>query len=339
MTTDLLEQLGPLALTLRLKRLSHRLEEGGRRLYRTLDTPLEPSWYAILLLLERERDLSVTDIAAALRVRHPSVIKSVKAMEAAGLVAATRDPNDGRRRVIDLTDLARDGFDGFCAIWDAFDSSLSTLIDSGHEDILSKLSAIESRLDDAELDERARGVLDAPPRPRRAHRAPLRVQLRAMTPADSDAIVEMGRELVAAGDTYAYEEDMSSKELLSYWNPPTPSEGWVATHRDEAVGMYVIRPNMPGPGGHVCNASFAVSASRRGRGLGRALARHALERAASTGYAAMQFNAVVSTNTRAVALWLDLGFRIVGTIPAAFAHPDGGLVPIHIMHRALADLK
>jgi hypothetical protein len=49
----------------------------------------------------------------------------------------------------------------------------------------------------------------------------------------------------------------------------------------------------------------------------------------------MQFNAVVSTNERAVRLWKKMGFTIVGTVPKAFRHKDQGLVDIFIMHRFL----
>jgi hypothetical protein len=49
----------------------------------------------------------------------------------------------------------------------------------------------------------------------------------------------------------------------------------------------------------------------------------------------MQFNAVVETNTVAVALWKKLGFEIVGTVPEAFDHPTHGPVGLHIMHRRL----
>ena len=38
------------------------------------------------------------------------------------------------------------------------------------------------------------------------------------------------------------------------------------------------------------------------------------------GFAAMQFNFVVSTNVRAVGLWQSLGFDVVGRLPGAFAH-------------------
>jgi ribosomal protein S18 acetylase RimI-like enzyme len=49
----------------------------------------------------------------------------------------------------------------------------------------------------------------------------------------------------------------------------------------------------------------------------------------------MQFNHVVSTNERAVALWQKLGFAIVGTLPQAFNHPTQGYVDAYVMFRDL----
>ena len=53
------------------------------------------------------------------------------------------------------------------------------------------------------------------------------------------------------------------------------------------------------------------------------------------GYRSMQFNAVVETNTRAVALWRSLGFDVLATVPEAFDHPEHGLVGLHVMFRRL----
>ncbi len=84
------------------------------------------------------------------------------------------------------------------------------------------------------------------------------------------------------------------------------------------------------PGGRGCGSAVG------GRGLGgRALAEHALAWARDQGYAAMQFNAVVESNQAAVRLWRALGFRVIGTVPEAFAHPTLGRVGLHVMHRRL----
>ena len=65
------------------------------------------------------------------------------------------------------------------------------------------------------------------------------------------------------------------------------------------------------------------------------LAEAVIARARELGYDAMQFNAVVSTNERAVALWRSLGFEVVGTTPAGFRHAVHGPVDLLIMHRPL----
>ena len=96
-----------------------------------------------------------------------------------------------------------------------------------------------------------------------------------------------------------------------------------------------LAPNQGGPGAHVANASFMVDPARAGSGIGRALGEHVLEIAREMGYRAMQFNAVVETNTRAVALWRSLGFEVLATVPEAFRHPTEGDVGLHIMYRRL----
>src|SRR5258705_12510700 len=102
---------------------------------------------------------------------------------------------------------------------------------------------------------------------------------------------------------------------------PAPAEVWVVDDEsDGIVATAVVKPNQVGLGDHVANASFMVAPSCAGRGLGRQLGEAIVARARELGYEAMQFNAVVSTNVRAVALWRSLGFDVVGTIPGAFRH-------------------
>jgi ribosomal protein S18 acetylase RimI-like enzyme len=76
-------------------------------------------------------------------------------------------------------------------------------------------------------------------------------------------------------------------------------------------------------------------ADAQGRGLARRMADHSLDHARLRGFRAMQFNFVVSSNTRAVRLWQSLGFDIVGTLPLAFEHPANGFVDAFVMFRSL----
>lgn len=159
--------------------------------------------------------------------------------------------------------------------------------------------------------------------------------MRPVVEGDRPRVVAVARQLVRDGRTYAFDPAVTDDELWHYWAPGAPAHGWVATVDGRVVGMFVIRPNHPGPGSHVANASYAVDAAFQGRGIGRQLGRASLWLAAELGHQAMQFNIVVSTNAAALALWRSLGFRVVGTIPEGFTLPDGARVDHHILYRTL----
>ena len=161
------------------------------------------------------------------------------------------------------------------------------------------------------------------------------MKIRPATDADRDAVWNIFHKVVAAGDTYALDPNISREDALAYWFAPG-THTYVAEQSAIGVaGTYILRPNQSGGGSHVANAGFMVSASARGQGLGRAMAEHCLSEARRLGFRAMQFNYVISTNTAAIRLWHDLGFEIVGTLASAFRHPDKGYVDVYVMYRSL----
>jgi ribosomal protein S18 acetylase RimI-like enzyme len=162
------------------------------------------------------------------------------------------------------------------------------------------------------------------------------VKIRLATKIDRNAIWNIFREVVAAGDTYAVHPTISRKEALAYWFR-ADTHTYVAEENGRIDGTYILRPNQAGGGSHVANAGFMVSARARGRGIGRAMAEHSLREARRLGFQAMQFNFVVSTNTPAIRLWEELGFTIVGTLPGAFRHPEKGYVDVYVMYRSLRE--
>ncbi|HKS51269.1 MAG TPA: GNAT family N-acetyltransferase [Pseudonocardiaceae bacterium] len=153
---------------------------------------------------------------------------------------------------------------------------------------------------------------------------------------DWAAIWPFLRRIVAAGETYCYDRGLTEDQARRMWLLEPPGRTFVAIDAQHAVvGTAKVHPNQGGPGRHVATASFMVDPQRAGRGVGRALGEHVLAWGHGQGYRAMQFNAVVETNTRAVALWQSLGFQILATVPDAFHHPVHGYVGLHIMHRHL----
>ncbi|MBL6275377.1 GNAT family N-acetyltransferase [Micromonospora fiedleri] len=162
------------------------------------------------------------------------------------------------------------------------------------------------------------------------------MEIRIATADDWSGIWPFLREIVAAGQTYTWPRDVGAEQARGMWLVPAPGRTVVAVEADGTVlGSAKLTPNQLGPGAHVANASFMVAPWAAGRGIGRALGRHVLDLARADGYRAMQFNAVVASNTRAVALWRSLGFEVVGRIPEGFHHPDEGYVDLLVMYQRL----
>ena len=160
------------------------------------------------------------------------------------------------------------------------------------------------------------------------------MKIRPATEADRDAIWNIFHEVVASGDTYALDPNISRQDALAYWFA-SDTHTYVAVREGRIDGTYILRPNESSGGSHVANAAFMVTATARGQGIGRAMAEHCLSEARRLGFRAMQFNYVISTNSAAIRLWQDLGFEIVGTLPGAFRHPQKGYVHVYVMYRSL----
>jgi len=156
--------------------------------------------------------------------------------------------------------------------------------------------------------------------------------IRLGEPTDADAIWAILEPVLRAAVTYALPADWNRLEALAYWFDQEHSV-FVAEHDGRLLGTYYIQANQKGGGAHVANCAYMIAAEAAGRGVGSLLCAHSLGEAATRGFQAMQFNFVVSTNTRAIALWRKFGFSVVGVLPRAFLHPASGLVDALVMFR------
>lgn len=139
-------------------------------------------------------------------------------------------------------------------------------------------------------------------------------------------------EVAYAGETFAMVTAPGEAAARAGWMTPPPGRVTVASDPDAAIlGTANMYANRPAQGSHVASGSIMVDARARGRGVGRALVRDMINWATRSGYAGIQFNAVVDTNTAAVRLYESEGFITLGTAPGAFIHPAQGPVGLRIM--------
>jgi L-amino acid N-acyltransferase YncA len=157
------------------------------------------------------------------------------------------------------------------------------------------------------------------------------VEIREASDADWPRLWPVVEPTVRAGETYAWDPGLTSEQARALWMAAPPGRTVLAEEHGDVLGTARMGPNREGPGSHIGTASFMVAPAARGLGVGRALATYVVDWHRAAGFRGIQFNAVVETNTAAVALWRSVGFTVVGTVPGAFRHPVHGYVGLHVM--------
>lgn len=160
------------------------------------------------------------------------------------------------------------------------------------------------------------------------------LEIRPAAPGDETGIWRVIGPTIRAGETYALDRDLPETQALAYWLRQD-QETFVAELGGDIVGTYYIRANQAGGGSHVANCGYMTAPEATGRGVARTMCIHSLDHARRRGFRAMQFNFVVSTNERALNLWLAMGFGVVGKLPEAFEHPVEGLVDALVLYKKL----
>jgi L-amino acid N-acyltransferase YncA len=143
---------------------------------------------------------------------------------------------------------------------------------------------------------------------------------------DLPAMTEIWNQVVEEANAFPQTEKLSLEEAKHFFSEQTFTG--VAVYQEEVVGLYILHPNNIGRCGHIANASYAVSRTRRGMKIGERLVRHSLSKAKEYAFRLMQFNAVVSINHKAIHLYEKIGFTRLGVIPKGFRLGDGSLSDI-----------
>ena len=148
------------------------------------------------------------------------------------------------------------------------------------------------------------------------------VTIKRYEPKYLPELVDIWNEVVEDGVAFPQEEYLGLIDGAEFFGSQSYT-GVAVNGEGKAVGLYILHPNNIGRCGHICNASYAVASSCRGKHIGELLVKDCLAKGKELGFKILQFNAVVESNTHARHLYRRLGFVQLGVIPGGFRMKDG----------------
>ncbi len=144
--------------------------------------------------------------------------------------------------------------------------------------------------------------------------------------------MEIWNDIIEQGESFPGEIPLNRESAAKMFASQSMT-ACACSESEDVLGFYILHPNNIGRCSHIANASYGVDKSARGCGVGKALVEDSLKRLSGLGFIAMQFNAVVSTNTVAVRLYEKLGFDRIGTVKNGFRLKSGELVDTYLFYK------
>lgn len=157
--------------------------------------------------------------------------------------------------------------------------------------------------------------------------------VRKYTEQDLPAMLSIWNTVVDAGDAFPQDAPLTPESGAAFFAQQSYTA--VAEENGTVLGLYILHPNNVGRCGHICNASYAVSETHRGKHIGEALVLDCLKQGKALGFRILQFNAVVESNIHARHLYERLGFEQLGTIKGGFRLKNGEYVNICPYYKVL----
>ncbi|MEK6289802.1 MAG: MarR family transcriptional regulator [Paraburkholderia tropica] len=156
MTEDLLTQYGYLFLGSRLKRLAERLQADVVRVSQRNGLDLQPGHYTLLATIAEDGPKSIGALAQSLGLSQPAITKKASRLSELQLVEVTGSGEDGRRRIVALTEKGNEAMRmSRATVWLPVDAAVRQVVGSLSGPLLDQLSQIELALEEKSLADRA----------------------------------------------------------------------------------------------------------------------------------------------------------------------------------------
>ena len=158
MEEDFLIEMDYAGLTARLKRLSDAFVYSTKEFYKSIDLDIEPNWHMIFLILQKNERMTVMEIAEALRLSHPAIVKLINKMKKHGYIKSEIDANDARKYQLRLSEKALEKLPQLEKYWAAGNESVAEIMNHNRE-ILKQLEMLEENITKEDFKQRTERIL------------------------------------------------------------------------------------------------------------------------------------------------------------------------------------
>jgi len=159
------------------------------------------------------------------------------------------------------------------------------------------------------------------------------MEIRRIEPGDRAALERFLDEIPEADRTFL-KEDVADPEVVDAWVRPGDARS-IALDGREVVGYVAVIP-LHGWSSHVGEVRLVVDPDHRGRGVGQALARHAVLEALELGVAKLVVE-VISDQEALIAMFVALGFEPEALLTDHVRDRSGELRDLLVLANSVAD--
>jgi DNA-binding MarR family transcriptional regulator len=304
---DFFAKTGKKAIGSRLRMLTTKITEDAALIYKMYEVELAPKWFPVFYVLSGGEEKAITEIAAEIGHTQPSVSQLVREMGKSGLLTEQKDPADGRRNLVKLTEKGLAMAPKIELQYLDVSNAIEELGRQSSHDLWKALEEWEFLLGQQTLLARVKA--------QRAARESQRVQIVAYQPEYREAFRRLNQEWI---ERYFVMEAADHKAL------DDPEASILAKGGHILVALYEQRPvgvcalvKMADPDYGYELAKMAVSPAVQGRGVGGQLGQAAIAKAKSLGAKALY----LESNTQlepAIQLYYKLGFKKVTDRPSPY---------------------
>lgn len=150
---DYPRHLGGAAIGARLRRLSERIDGDVARIYAEAGLEFEQRWFGVLNQLALNGPATVGELAATLGITHASISQTRGSLEKVGLVRSQTDPDDARRRRLQLTRKGRQLIERLTPLWQILDQAAAQIV-AEVDGLIESLDRLDDALSRQSLFER-----------------------------------------------------------------------------------------------------------------------------------------------------------------------------------------